>query len=120
MHIVFSHLVISLRMRGRFRQYNNYNIIKGLFAYTNYKNILLNLILFLFQTSLLIEIPPYRSQRLSAPVHVNFYVCNGKRKRSQYQRFTYVPASGKALTLLTRPHCPTENTHLAASAFGFK
>ncbi|GLD53888.1 nuclear factor of activated T-cells, cytoplasmic 1-like protein [Lates japonicus] len=44
--------------------------------------------------SLLVEIPPYRNQRLSTPVHVNFYVCNGKRKRSQYQRFTYVPASG--------------------------
>ncbi|XP_068189988.1 nuclear factor of activated T-cells, cytoplasmic 1 isoform X2 [Antennarius striatus] len=43
--------------------------------------------------SLLVEIPPYRNQRLSTPVHVNFYVCNGKRKRSQYQRFTYVPAS---------------------------
>ncbi|XP_056270544.1 nuclear factor of activated T-cells, cytoplasmic 1-like isoform X1 [Pseudoliparis swirei] len=50
---------------------------------------------------LLVEIPPYRSQRLSTPVHVNFYVCNGKRKRSQYQRFTYVPAS--ALTIKTEP-----------------
>ncbi|XP_075962490.1 nuclear factor of activated T-cells, cytoplasmic 1 [Anarhichas minor] len=47
--------------------------------------------------SLLVEIPPYRSQRLSTPVHVNFYVCNGKRKRSQYQRFTYVPASAPAI-----------------------
>ncbi|XP_068431546.1 nuclear factor of activated T-cells, cytoplasmic 1 [Clinocottus analis] len=52
-------------------------------------------------TSLLVEIPPYRSQRLSTPVHVNFYVCNGKRKRSQYQRFTYVPAS--APTIKTEP-----------------
>ena len=51
------------------------------------------------QNSLLVEIPPYRNQRLSTPVHVNFYVCNGKRKRSQYQRFTYVPAGGKALLL---------------------
>ncbi|XP_068567503.1 nuclear factor of activated T-cells, cytoplasmic 1 isoform X2 [Cebidichthys violaceus] len=51
--------------------------------------------------SLLVEIPPYRSQRLSSPVHVNFYVCNGKRKRSQYQRFTYVPAS--APTIKTEP-----------------
>lgn len=47
------------------------------------------------QNSLLVEIPPYRNQRLSTPVHVNFYICNGKRKRSQYQRFTYVPATGK-------------------------
>ncbi|XP_060949375.1 nuclear factor of activated T-cells, cytoplasmic 1 [Limanda limanda] len=52
--------------------------------------------------SLLVEIPPYRNQRLSTPVHVNFYVCNGKRKRSQYQHFTYVPAS--APTIKTEPH----------------
>ncbi|KAL0962602.1 hypothetical protein UPYG_G00342370 [Umbra pygmaea] len=44
-------------------------------------------------TSLLIEIPPYRNQRISNPVQVNFYVCNGKRKRSQYQHFTYMPAN---------------------------
>ncbi|XP_035477197.2 nuclear factor of activated T-cells, cytoplasmic 1 [Scophthalmus maximus] len=53
-------------------------------------------------TSLLVEVPPYRSQRLSTPAHVNFYVCNGKRKRSQYQRFTYVPAS--VPTIKTEPH----------------
>ncbi|KAJ4927679.1 hypothetical protein JOQ06_015482 [Pogonophryne albipinna] len=52
--------------------------------------------------SLLIEVPPYRNQRLSTPVHVNFYVCNGKRKRSQYQRFTYVPAN--VPTIKTEPH----------------
>ncbi|XP_023250658.1 nuclear factor of activated T-cells, cytoplasmic 1-like [Seriola lalandi dorsalis] len=52
--------------------------------------------------SLLVEIPPYRNQRLSTPVHVNFYVCNGKRKRSQYQRFTFVPAS--VPTIKTEPH----------------
>ncbi|KAM9838605.1 nuclear factor of activated T-cells, cytoplasmic 1 [Aulostomus maculatus] len=52
--------------------------------------------------SLLVEIPPYRNQRLSTPVHVNFYVCNGKRKRSQYQRFTYVPSS--VPTIKTEPH----------------
>uniref|UniRef100_A0A8C7GQR5 Nuclear factor of activated T cells 1 n=1 Tax=Oncorhynchus kisutch TaxID=8019 RepID=A0A8C7GQR5_ONCKI len=44
-------------------------------------------------TSLLIEIPPYRNQRISNPVQVNFYVCNGKRKRSQYQHFTYMSAN---------------------------
>ncbi|XP_047461622.1 nuclear factor of activated T-cells, cytoplasmic 1 [Mugil cephalus] len=51
--------------------------------------------------SILVEIPPYRNQRLSTPVHVNFYVCNGKRKRSQYQHFTYVPAS--VPTIKTEP-----------------
>ncbi|XP_034560022.1 nuclear factor of activated T-cells, cytoplasmic 1 [Notolabrus celidotus] len=52
--------------------------------------------------SLLVEVPPYRNQRLSTPVHVNFYVCNGKRKRSQYQRFTFVPAN--VPTIKTEPH----------------
>ncbi|XP_049334566.1 nuclear factor of activated T-cells, cytoplasmic 1 isoform X3 [Astyanax mexicanus] len=42
-------------------------------------------------TSLVIEIPPYRNQRIASSVPVSFYVCNGKRKRSQYQRFTYLP-----------------------------
>uniref|UniRef100_A0A3B3DW23 Nuclear factor of activated T cells 1 n=1 Tax=Oryzias melastigma TaxID=30732 RepID=A0A3B3DW23_ORYME len=52
--------------------------------------------------TLLVEIPPYRTQRLSAPVHVSFYVCNGKRKRSQHQRFTYVHPS--VPTIKTEPH----------------
>uniref|UniRef100_A0AAV2MB74 RHD domain-containing protein n=1 Tax=Knipowitschia caucasica TaxID=637954 RepID=A0AAV2MB74_KNICA len=42
-------------------------------------------------SSLVVEIPPYRNQRISSSVQVNFYICNGKRKRSQYQRFTYLP-----------------------------
>ncbi|XP_072531468.1 nuclear factor of activated T-cells, cytoplasmic 1 isoform X2 [Salminus brasiliensis] len=42
-------------------------------------------------TALLVEIPPYRNQRISNPVQVNFYICNGKRKKSQCQRFTYLP-----------------------------
>ncbi|KAM4841155.1 nuclear factor of activated T-cells, cytoplasmic 1 isoform 1-T1 [Thomomys bottae] len=42
--------------------------------------------------SLVVEIPPFRNQRISGPVQVSFYVCNGKRKRSQYQHFTYLPA----------------------------
>ncbi|XP_072250880.1 nuclear factor of activated T-cells, cytoplasmic 1-like isoform X2 [Leuresthes tenuis] len=42
-------------------------------------------------STLVVEIPPYRNQRISSPVQVNFYVCNGKRKRSQYQRFTFLP-----------------------------
>ncbi|XP_010075510.1 PREDICTED: nuclear factor of activated T-cells, cytoplasmic 1-like, partial [Pterocles gutturalis] len=43
--------------------------------------------------SLVVEIPPFRNQRITSPVQVNFYVCNGKRKRSQYQLFTYLPAT---------------------------
>ncbi|XP_033984096.1 nuclear factor of activated T-cells, cytoplasmic 1-like isoform X2 [Trematomus bernacchii] len=37
------------------------------------------------------NIPPYRNQRISSPVQVDFYVCNGKRKRSQCQTFTFLP-----------------------------
>uniref|UniRef100_G1SR32 RHD domain-containing protein n=1 Tax=Oryctolagus cuniculus TaxID=9986 RepID=G1SR32_RABIT len=43
--------------------------------------------------SLVVEIPPFRNQRITSPVQVSFYVCNGKRKRSQFQHFTYLPAS---------------------------
>nr|XP_020019330.1 nuclear factor of activated T-cells, cytoplasmic 1 isoform X2 [Castor canadensis] len=43
--------------------------------------------------SLVVEIPPFRNQRITTPVQVSFYVCNGKRKRSQYQHFTYLPAN---------------------------
>ncbi|XP_063307719.1 nuclear factor of activated T-cells, cytoplasmic 1 isoform X2 [Pelobates fuscus] len=43
--------------------------------------------------SIVVEIPPFRNQRITNPVQVNFYVCNGKRKRSQYQLFTYLPAN---------------------------
>ncbi|XP_051526672.1 nuclear factor of activated T-cells, cytoplasmic 1-like [Myxocyprinus asiaticus] len=52
--------------------------------------------------TLLVEVPPYRNQRISSLVHVNFYVCNGKRKRSQYQRFTYLPTN--VPTIKSEPH----------------
>uniref|UniRef100_A0A8C1IH31 Nuclear factor of activated T cells 1 n=1 Tax=Cyprinus carpio TaxID=7962 RepID=A0A8C1IH31_CYPCA len=52
--------------------------------------------------ALLVDVPPYRNQRISNPVKVNFYVCNGKRKRSQYQRFTYLPTN--VPTIKTEPH----------------
>lgn len=47
----------------------------------------------------MVEVPPFRNQRITGPVPVSFYVCNGKRKRSQYQHFTYLPANGNALLL---------------------
>uniref|UniRef100_A0A8C5WL21 Nuclear factor of activated T cells 2 n=1 Tax=Leptobrachium leishanense TaxID=445787 RepID=A0A8C5WL21_9ANUR len=40
---------------------------------------------------LFVEVPEYRNKLISAPVKVNFYVINGKRKRSQTQHFTYLP-----------------------------
>ncbi|XP_063652182.1 nuclear factor of activated T-cells, cytoplasmic 1 isoform X5 [Pan troglodytes] len=59
--------------------------------------------------SLVVEIPPFRNQRITSPVHVSFYVCNGKRKRSQYQRFTYLPANVHTPPG-SRPSCPTSHT----------
>lgn len=50
----------------------------------------------------MVEIPPFRNQRITSPVQVNFYVCNGKRKRSQYQQFTYLPGNGNAVFLTLR------------------
>lgn len=45
----------------------------------------------LLQNMLFVEIPEYRNKHIRASVKVNFYVINGKRKRSQPQHFTYHP-----------------------------
>lgn len=50
-----------------------------------------------FQNMLFVEIPEYRNKHIRTSVKVNFYVINGKRKRSQPQHFTYHP--GKELSL---------------------
>ncbi|TNN66748.1 Nuclear factor of activated T-cells, cytoplasmic 3 [Liparis tanakae] len=39
---------------------------------------------------IMVEVPPYHSKSVGSAVQVQFYVCNGKRKRSQSQRFTYL------------------------------
>ncbi|XP_061734659.1 nuclear factor of activated T-cells, cytoplasmic 3 isoform X1 [Nerophis ophidion] len=39
---------------------------------------------------IVVEVPPYHSKTVGSAVQVQFYVCNGKRKRSQSQRFTYL------------------------------
>lgn len=44
---------------------------------------------------LFVEVPSYRDTSLCHPVKVNFYVINGKRKRSQPQHFTYTPLACK-------------------------
>lgn len=51
----------------------------------------------LLQNMLFVEIPEYRNKHIRASVKVNFYVINGKRKRSQPQHFTYHP--GKEFSL---------------------
>ncbi|XP_069051073.1 nuclear factor of activated T-cells, cytoplasmic 1 isoform X2 [Lepisosteus oculatus] len=61
-------------------------------------------------TTLVVEIPSYRNKGLTSPTQVNFYVCNGKRKRSQYQRFTYLPANVPIIK--TEPNDDYESTQL--------
>nr|AAI69734.1 Nuclear factor of activated T-cell [Xenopus laevis] len=41
--------------------------------------------------NIVVEIPAYHNKSVAAEVQVQFYVCNGKRKRSQSQRFNYTP-----------------------------
>ncbi|XP_015270182.1 PREDICTED: nuclear factor of activated T-cells, cytoplasmic 3 [Gekko japonicus] len=43
------------------------------------------------EATIVVEVPPYHNKAVSAAVQVQFYVCNGKRKKSQSQRFTYTP-----------------------------
>ncbi|XP_052002379.1 nuclear factor of activated T-cells, cytoplasmic 1-like isoform X1 [Xyrauchen texanus] len=64
-------------------------------------------------TSLVVEVPPYRHQQISGPVQVSFYVCNGKRKRSQYQCFTYLPC-GAAVVKSE----PFDNSELVRKSVG--
>ncbi|XP_039972313.1 nuclear factor of activated T-cells, cytoplasmic 2-like isoform X2 [Xiphias gladius] len=40
---------------------------------------------------LFVEVPPYRDRSICHPAKVNFYVINGKKKRSQPQHFIYTP-----------------------------
>ncbi|XP_054025872.1 nuclear factor of activated T-cells, cytoplasmic 3 isoform X1 [Dryobates pubescens] len=41
--------------------------------------------------NIILEVPPYHNKTITAAVQVQFYLCNGKRKKSQSQRFTYTP-----------------------------
>ncbi|XP_042336837.1 nuclear factor of activated T-cells, cytoplasmic 3 isoform X3 [Sceloporus undulatus] len=43
------------------------------------------------ESTIVLEVPPYHNKTITAAVQVQFYVCNGKRKKSQSQRFTYTP-----------------------------
>ncbi|KAL3058281.1 hypothetical protein OYC64_010455 [Pagothenia borchgrevinki] len=40
---------------------------------------------------LFVEVPPFRNRTISHPAKVNFYVINGKKKRSQPQHLIYTP-----------------------------
>lgn len=47
------------------------------------------------QSMLFVEVPSYQDASVCHSVKVNFYVINGKRKRSQPQHFSYTPLSCK-------------------------
>ncbi|CAJ1084463.1 nuclear factor of activated T-cells%2C cytoplasmic 2 isoform X6 [Xyrichtys novacula] len=46
---------------------------------------------------LFVEVPSYRDTSTCHPVKVNFYVINGKRKRSQPQHFTFTPLASPSI-----------------------
>ncbi|XP_064375565.1 nuclear factor of activated T-cells, cytoplasmic 3 isoform X2 [Dromaius novaehollandiae] len=64
--------------------------------------------------NIVLEVPPYHNKTITAAIQVQFYLCNGKRKKSQSQRFTYTPVIMKqehrdevdmsAVPSLTLPH----------------
>ncbi|XP_025751871.1 nuclear factor of activated T-cells, cytoplasmic 3 isoform X1 [Manacus vitellinus] len=47
--------------------------------------------------NIVLEVPPYHNKTITAAVQVQFYLCNGKRKKSQSQRFTYTPGNVQGL-----------------------
>ncbi len=49
-----------------------------------------------FQDSIVVEVPPY-NKKTADPVQVQFYVSNGKKRRSLTQSFTYLPGVGRHL-----------------------
>lgn len=61
---------------------------------------------------LFVEVPPYRDRSISHPAKVNFFVINGKKKRSQPQHFLYTPVIGMwAVTLSDFSKCTNTFTH---------
>lgn len=63
---------------------------------------------------LFVEIPEYRNKHIRVPVKVNFYVINGKRKRSQPQHFTYHPVPA----IKTEPSDEYEPSLICSPAHG--
>ncbi|KAM7411254.1 hypothetical protein PAMA_021308 [Pampus argenteus] len=60
---------------------------------------------------LFVEVPSYRDTSICRSVKVNFYVINGKRKRSQPQHFTYSPLSSPSIK--TEPIDEYEADHMS-------
>ncbi|XP_068598652.1 nuclear factor of activated T-cells, cytoplasmic 3 [Brachionichthys hirsutus] len=67
---------------------------------------------------IVVDVPPYHSKTVGSAVQVQFYVCNGKRKRSQSQRFTYLSVLVKQehRDELDRPAVPPMSMPLAHAA----
>ncbi|XP_005866284.1 PREDICTED: nuclear factor of activated T-cells, cytoplasmic 2 [Myotis brandtii] len=63
---------------------------------------------------LFVEIPEYRNKHVRTSVKVNFYVINGKRKRSQPQHFTYHPVPA----IKTEPTDEYDPTLICSPAHG--
>ncbi|XP_026188518.1 nuclear factor of activated T-cells, cytoplasmic 2 isoform X2 [Mastacembelus armatus] len=59
---------------------------------------------------LFVEVPSYRDTSVCQSVKVNFYVINGKRKRSQPQHFTYTPLPSPSIK--TEPIDEYEAEHM--------
>lgn len=69
---------------------------------------------FFLQSCIVVEVPPYHSKTVASAVQVQFYVCNGKRKRSQSQRFTYLSGKKKK-----KKHCLESHRELVHLHFRF-
>ncbi|KAL2763557.1 nuclear factor of activated T-cells, cytoplasmic 2 isoform C [Daubentonia madagascariensis] len=63
---------------------------------------------------LFVEIPEYRNKHIRTSIKVNFYVINGKRKRSQPQHFTYHPVPA----IKTEPTDEYDPTLICSPAHG--
>ncbi|KAM4723051.1 nuclear factor of activated T-cells, cytoplasmic 3 [Rhinophrynus dorsalis] len=59
--------------------------------------------------NMVVVIPPYHNKSIVTGVQVQFYLCNGKRKRSQSNLFTYTPVS------LKQEHSEEENLPAVSS-----
>ncbi|XP_078508174.1 nuclear factor of activated T-cells, cytoplasmic 2 isoform X2 [Lissotriton helveticus] len=67
------------------------------------------------QSSMLfVEVPEYRNKHIHTPVKVNFYVINGKRKKSQPQHFTYLPVP----TIKTEPIDDYNSPSVGSTVYG--
>nr|XP_033489850.1 nuclear factor of activated T-cells, cytoplasmic 3-like [Epinephelus lanceolatus] len=69
-------------------------------------------------SSIVVEVPPY-DKKTTDPVQVQFYVSNGKRKRSLTQTFTYLPGVRRHLPAAIVKQEPWEAGHISHNPPGF-